>query len=163
MEADKSQNVGERIKMLRLAKCLKQLDFSRRIFVRQSYLSRVEHGAERPSDKLIKLIAYEFGANEQWLRDGIGNMFSDHVPYNGRCLSSAPNGCQEDRAGQIEIIIAALEKAVPRKPQMSDSGYYYVCPSCSGFIDKHEYKHGNLLIPHCKWCGQKIDWNTEAE
>ena len=46
----------------------------------------------------------------------------------------------------------------PKKPEPSESGCYYICPSCNKFILRREKSHGNIDIPHCKWCGQALDW-----
>lgn len=65
-------NVGVRIKSLREKNGLSQKQFSERIMVSQSYLSRVERGIEIPNTKLIRLIALEFKVNTDWLSDGKG-------------------------------------------------------------------------------------------
>jgi len=54
----------------------------------------------------------------------------------------------------------ALQLRVEKKPKRSETGAYYVCPNCNRFLDRHEQSHGNIDIPHCKWCGQKLDWRT---
>lgn len=56
-----------------------------------------------------------------------------------------------------ELATNALEKQIPQKPK--PSGKYGVCPSCSKLIERYEQKHGNIEIPHCKWCGQAVDWS----
>ena len=53
----------------------------------------------------------------------------------------------------------ALQKQIPTKPGKTSTGVT-TCPSCNRFVDRHERKHGNLDIPHCKWCGQAIDWGV---
>lgn len=70
-------DIGERIKILRKEEKLKQIDFSKRLLLSQSYLSSVESGRENPTDKVLKLICLEFGVNESWLLSGDGEMYSD--------------------------------------------------------------------------------------
>lgn len=70
-------DIGIRIKLLRKELELTQKDFANRILVTPSYLSRVENGTEILSDKVIKLIAYEFGVNEEWILSGIGEMLTE--------------------------------------------------------------------------------------
>ncbi len=60
--------IGERIKSIRLKNNLTQKEFSDRILITQSYLSRIERGSEQPTDILIKLIALEFNISFDWLR-----------------------------------------------------------------------------------------------
>lgn len=59
-------------------------------------------------------------------------------------------------------IIDALEKQIPTKPRKSGAGAD-LCPHCNRFIDRHEGRHGNIDIPHCKWCGQAIDWRPDND
>ena len=53
--------------------------------------------------------------------------------------------------------IAALQKAVPKKPIKYElgGGYYYKCfwAACDGDINK--------WFNYCPYCGQKIDWSDE--
>ncbi len=67
--------VGARIKMLRKEENLKQIEFSKRLLISQSYLSGLENGNEVPTSKLIKLIGLEFGVNLNWLLEGKGEMY----------------------------------------------------------------------------------------
>lgn len=55
--------------------------------------------------------------------------------------------------------VEALEKQIPEKPQKSESGMFDICPTCGRFINRREKPHGNIDIPRCKWCGQKLDWS----
>ena len=64
---------------------------------------------------------------------------------------------------QMLLLILAeyLGTLVPKKPKkIGDSGYYE-CPGkgCNKFVKKREQSHGNIDIPHCKWCGQALDWS----
>jgi len=79
--------IGSRIKHLRSLEKLTQKDFSRRLLVSQSYLSGLENNNEFPTNKLIKLICLEFGINENWLTDNIGEIYDD-VYENDRSASS---------------------------------------------------------------------------
>lgn len=72
---------GERIKELRKRLKLTQKEFSSRILVTPSYLSRVETGSEKPADMLIKLISLEFKVPISWL-----------------------NGSNEDPYGQLKAL-----------------------------------------------------------
>lgn len=70
-------DIGIRVKLLRKEFGLTQREFANRILVTPSYLSRVENGTENPSDKVLKLVAYEFGVNKEWLLSGIGEMLTE--------------------------------------------------------------------------------------
>lgn len=51
----------------------------------------------------------------------------------------------------------ALKRQMPTKPGKTGTGAT-ICPNCMRFLDRNEKKHGNIDIPHCKWCGQAINW-----
>lgn len=63
-----------------------------------------------------------------------------------------------DDAAALIMAIWAIERLTPKKPAISNSGVYGVCPNCRKFLEQFEQSHGNIEIPHCKWCGQALDW-----
>lgn len=67
--------LGERIREIRAREKISQLEFSQRVCVTQSYVSRMEANKETPTDMLLKLIALEFGLSTDWLFDGKGDMY----------------------------------------------------------------------------------------
>lgn len=69
----------EQIKKLRKYLGLSQEEFSARIKITRSSVSKLENGENNPSSQTITLICREFGVNEVWLRTGGGgddNMFA---------------------------------------------------------------------------------------
>lgn len=56
-----------------------------------------------------------------------------------------------DYAIAFEIAISALEKQIPKKPDL-DGGVY--CPCCL-----HEFKANYNTTSYCPNCGQAIDWS----
>lgn len=58
-----------------------------------------------------------------------------------------------------DLLIEALEKQHGKKPIKNEDLFYKYCPSCNKAVFKHSPQYGNIIIPHCKWCGQKIDWD----
>lgn len=67
----------DRLKELRKALNIKQGDFAKRISTTQGHISDIENGRKGLSDRTIKLISYEFGVNEEWLKNGVGEMFEE--------------------------------------------------------------------------------------
>lgn len=66
-----------------------------------------------------------------------------------------------------EIIIEALEKQIPKKPDFEGDGYdccgelvydTWICPCCETKYEV-DYEH----YKHCPECGQKIDWSEDDE
>ena len=68
--------INKRIKELRKKLGLNQRDFSELLSLSGGYIAGVEVNLRKVNDRLIKLIVNEFGANEDWLRFGNGEMFA---------------------------------------------------------------------------------------
>ena len=64
-----------RIKKIRKELELTQQEFADRIGIARGNVAAYEVGKNAPSDAVITLICREFNVNEDWLRDGIGNIF----------------------------------------------------------------------------------------
>lgn len=65
----------ERIKVVRKALGLSQMDFGSKIGVKQGTVAAYESGARIPLDSVIVSICREFNVSERWLRTGEGEMF----------------------------------------------------------------------------------------
>ena len=67
--------LNERISELISELGIKKTAFAERLNVSQAFVSQLCSGVKQPSDRTISDICREFGANEIWLREGIGEMF----------------------------------------------------------------------------------------
>lgn len=65
----------DRIKKIRKELDLTQQEFADRIGIARGNVGAYEVGKNAPSDAVLSLICREFNVNEQWLRDGTGEMF----------------------------------------------------------------------------------------
>ena len=89
--------------------------------------------------------------------------------YSNVLKEAKSMGCKEIRAlyniplKNMELIINALEKQIPKKPTYEGDGYApdgtfvwdeWICPCCETMyeVDYEEYDY-------CPHCGQKIDWS----
>lgn len=69
-------NISERIKELRRDYLhMNQADFAAPLGLRQSTVGNYESGSRSISDASILAICREYGVSEQWLRDGVGEVF----------------------------------------------------------------------------------------
>ena len=64
-----------RINELRKTLGLTMEKFGERLGVTKSTISSIESGRFNVTDSMSKLICIEFNVNEEWLHDGIGEMF----------------------------------------------------------------------------------------
>lgn len=67
--------MNERLKKLRKALDLTQQEFADQIGIKRNSFANYETGRNTPIDAIIVSICREFNVNEDWLRDGIGDMF----------------------------------------------------------------------------------------
>ena len=67
--------MNERLKKLRKALDLTQQEFADRIGIKRNSFANYETGRNTPIDAIIVSICREFNVSEDWLRDGIGDMF----------------------------------------------------------------------------------------
>lgn len=79
--------IGQRIRMLRKHYGLNQTAFGKAVGVSYGHISNIEAGKDKASDNLIRLIAIEYCANEDWIRSGVGDMLDqsftqDHLSMN---------------------------------------------------------------------------------
>lgn len=65
----------DRIKELRKKLGLNQTDFGEKIGIKQTTVAGYENGSRQPIDAVINSICREFNVNEEWIRNGKGNMF----------------------------------------------------------------------------------------
>lgn len=70
-------DMNERIKEVRKTLNLTLEKFGERIGIKKSSLSTIESGKSNASEQTIKSICREFKVNEEWLRNGKGEMFLD--------------------------------------------------------------------------------------
>jgi transcriptional regulator with XRE-family HTH domain len=68
--------VNERLKAVRTALKLSQRDFSKGIHTAQSVYARMETGENKVNNRVIALVCYTYGVNEDFLREGKGSMLS---------------------------------------------------------------------------------------
>lgn len=111
-------NIGYRIKQIRKVLDLTQTEFADRIGSVQNTVTGYESGRRNPSAPVISLICREFGVNEQWLRDGVGEMF-DPSP-----TSALDALAKEQNLSHGEYIL--IEKLLHLKPEVRQGILNYI-------------------------------------
>ena len=69
-------NLKDRIRKIRRDLDLTQQEFADRLGVKRGAIANYEIGRNVPADSVVALICREFNVNEEWLRDGTGEMFA---------------------------------------------------------------------------------------
>ncbi len=71
--------MNERLKRLRKALDLTQQEFADRIGSKRNTIAKYETDTNVPSAAVISLICREFNVNEDWLRNGTGEIFIERT------------------------------------------------------------------------------------
>lgn len=67
--------INERVKGIRTALGLSQAEMGNALLITQAAVSAIERGANKVTGANVTRICAEFGVNEEWLRNGNGEMF----------------------------------------------------------------------------------------
>lgn len=73
--AGRRKSMKNRIKQIRKEARLTQVDFGEKIGVKGNTVTNYETGLRTPTDAVILSICREFSINEEWLRNGNGDMY----------------------------------------------------------------------------------------
>jgi transcriptional regulator with XRE-family HTH domain len=74
------KDINVRLKEIRAALGLSQREFSRRIYISQSFYGELELGNQIINERIIHLVSTIFNVNKEWLKSGKGEMFSSEPP-----------------------------------------------------------------------------------
>ena len=72
----------ERLKKLRKKLNITQQEFADKIGIKRNSYANYETGRNKPIDAIIKSICREFNVNEEWLRNGTGEMFNEKTTFS---------------------------------------------------------------------------------
>lgn len=98
----------DRIRLLRKELGLNQTDFGERIGVKQAAIAGYESGIRTPLDAVVTSICREFCVNEDWLRNGTGEMFKERLPED-EVASYVEELLEDDGNPFFEIIIGMMK------------------------------------------------------
>ena len=77
---DMAETIQDRLIKIRDSLGLTQKEFSKGVFVSQTYYSNIENGNKKINDRVIALIVSQYGINRDYLLFGKGEMFSKDLP-----------------------------------------------------------------------------------
>ena len=98
--------INNRIKKLRRALDITQVEFAKAIHISNGYIAELEIEHRRVNDRLVHLISLTFGASEKWLKTGEGGMFlaaqDEKSRYMAGMFNQLPEKYQDYVLRQIE-------------------------------------------------------------
>lgn len=107
--------MNERIKELRKTLKLTQQEFADRLNIKRGAIANYEVGRNEPIDAVISLICKEFNVNEEWLRDGTGEM--SRVEEENSIVARATTLLGE-KDPLFEAFIDTYSKLTPRNREL---------------------------------------------
>lgn len=99
--------MNERLRKLRRYLDLTQQEFGDRLGVKRNTIATYETGKSTPSDAAVSLICREFNVNEEWLRNGDGEMFIE-IPEDDEIATLVYDLLQPDGNKFYEIILETM-------------------------------------------------------
>lgn len=69
------KTLNNRFKKIREARSITQQQFADKLKLSRNFVAQIEMGTKKPSERTINDICREFDVNENWLRNGTGEMF----------------------------------------------------------------------------------------
>ena len=105
--------MNERIKILRKMLDLTQQEFAERVGTKRNTIANYEIKRNEPSNSMIALICREFHVNEEWLRNGTGEIFQSKP-------SNALDALAEERNLSVGTYVL-IEKILNLKPEMQEA------------------------------------------
>jgi transcriptional regulator with XRE-family HTH domain len=103
--------LGERIKWVREYYNRSQADFSEILSIDQSYLSYIENGKKKPSDKITRKLITDYNVNPEWLRVGAGDM----ILGEPAALPSIKKGKVMSDMDLLRTILVAIEDCIAER------------------------------------------------
>jgi transcriptional regulator with XRE-family HTH domain len=74
------KKINDRLKEIRTTLGISQREFSKRIYISQSFYGELELGNQVINDRIIHLVSTIFNVNKEWLKFGKGEIFSSTPP-----------------------------------------------------------------------------------
>lgn len=127
--------MNERIRLLRRSLDLTQQEFAERIGMKQNSIALIESGKRNISDQALLSICREYRANEEWLRNGAGEMFA---PDPGNELDALASKYNLSAADQILI-----EKYVSLKPSARETIMNFITEVVAA-LDVHDNTYSDI-------------------
>ena len=110
--------MNKRINKLRKALGLTLEKFGKRLGVGKSVLSQIENGHCNVTDQMFKSICREFNVNEEWLRDGTGDMFRLPDDETAALVSDLLEDADDDFYGMVLDVVRTYQQLQPESQEV---------------------------------------------
>lgn len=121
--------MNTRLHQLRKTLKLNQEDFGKRLGVTGASISRLEKGERNITEQMILSVCREFNVDEEWLRNGDGEMF---LPPNDE-LGDLVGRLVADRSSEFSSIILDIMRSLD---QLDDKGKEIFCRTVEDMAER---------------------------
>ena len=125
----------DRIKELRQLLGLTQSEFANRIAMNQTGISMVEKGTRELTDRQIITICAVFGVHEEWLRNGVGDMYPAPSDEDAEIMELMAILTSDDTDPRKKSISAALVRIILDLPSDSLDVFQTIFRTLSDALD----------------------------
>ena len=116
-------SINQRIKLLRQELNLSQAKFAKEISISNGYIAGIELENRKVNDRIIKLICVTFNVNEEWLRNGTGNIFLNQT--NDEAFNLASGTFQKLKPVYQNYILKQIDQLLEIQYKETDSKVTY--------------------------------------
>ena len=107
-----------RLKLIRKSTGLNQNNFADALGVSVSNISSYESGRRNPSDAFISLVCSKYGINEEWLRDGTGDMFRLPDDETAALVSDLLEDADDDFYEMVLDVVRTYQQLQPESKEV---------------------------------------------
>jgi transcriptional regulator with XRE-family HTH domain len=111
--------VNQRLKIARKALNISQKDFAKAMCISNSYLADIENDYRKANDRIIRLASMIYGINENWLKNGEGEMFYKSPDEK---ITRLVNIFNELPADFQDFVLAHIERLLELKKKQNKTG-----------------------------------------
>lgn len=116
--------MNERVRELRKELDLTLEKFGERLGVTKVAISNIEKGNRNLTEQMFKSICREFDVNEEWLRDGTGEMFRAHDDETAALVYNFLTDAENDEfCAAILELIRTYEQLNPESRRLIQESY----------------------------------------
>ena len=115
--------LNNKIKLIRETLNLSQREFGKKIGVSRDVISNIEYSRVQPKELLLQHICECYGVNEEWLKNGKGEMFKSDPVEEGKLdkalkiFKSLQPEFQDYALEQIQKLVDLQNKTTNEKPK----------------------------------------------
>jgi len=125
--------IKERLKKIRKHLHLTQQEFADKLGIKRNTVATYETGKSNPSDSAIALICKEFNINQEWLRNGTGDMFK-----------ATPSDALQQLAYSYQLSetdCVVVEKFINMRPESRKALFHYMKEISASFAYNNTESH----------------------